>query len=352
MKYFNYIFHFFFFQLIIFKLNKFFFEIPFLILFVVSILLFSFFIHFNQFLINTKIFNNCLYCYLIAKDIFYYYIFVFLSNLKLNFSKIVITNVITFFFFLYFLQYLYFHSEMNLLLLLITFVFLLTNQLENYLFQNIIFKNKQIDINKKLTFNYIQNNLGVNSSIIKNFHNRKLFYVQKRYVANKSQLLEIIKNSGINLTTLTAVGAFLGGLVGWRNIDNDAKTADAIVITAKAGEKTADAAVITARAAEKAADAEIIRAQNERVKIFYDLKENCEKDLNLNKEKLAQAKDNAGFIYSNKNHISFLEETIETSKRTCADLSNNIDSLENSTSKTKIIKSVLEETYFFINLFF
>jgi len=198
-------------NLILFKLNKITFQIPFIYLFI-SILLFVILFK-NYFLIighkikNTYFFNFILYYNLLIKEFIYSCIFTFIESMAFD-KNIKIYLSIFFFTFSYysttFLLYIGFHFNLIffILLLFISILNLIENQ---YIFtlQNI--KENQLE---NLNFNSIQKILNIKNT---NFNrNQNLFYIQKRYV-HFNELRQFLQKNGLTILSSTAAGTLLTG---------------------------------------------------------------------------------------------------------------------------------------------
>ena len=198
-------------SLIIFKLNKITFQIPFIYLFI-GILLFV--ILFKNYLLiignkikNTYFFNFILFNDLLIKEFIYSCIFTFIESMAFN-KNIKIYLFIFFFTFSYyltaFLFYIGFHFNFIFFILLL-FVSIL-NLIENqYIFtlQNI--KENQLE---NLNFNSIQKILNIKNT---NFNrNQNLFYIQKRYM-HFTELRQFLQKNGLTILSSTAAGTLFTG---------------------------------------------------------------------------------------------------------------------------------------------
>jgi len=198
-------------SLIIFKLNKITFQIPFIYLFI-GILLFV--ILFKNYLLiignkikNTYFFNFILFNDLLIKEFIYSCIFTFIESMAFD-KNIKIYLFIFFFTFSYyltaFLFYIGFHFNFIFFILLL-FVSIL-NLIENqYIFTSQNIKENQL---KNLNFNSIQKILNIKNT---NFNrNQNLFYIQKRYM-HFTELRQFLQKNSLTILSSTAAGTLFTG---------------------------------------------------------------------------------------------------------------------------------------------
>ena len=198
-------------SLIIFKLNKITFQIPFIYLFI-GILLFV--ILFKNYLLiignkikNTYFFNFILFNDLLIKEFIYSCIFTFIESMTFDKNTKIYLFIFFFTFSYYltaFLFYIGFHFNFIFFILLL-FVSIL-NLIENqYIFtlQNI--KENQLE---NLNFNSIQKILNIKNT---NFNrNQNLFYIQKRYM-HFTELRQFLQKNGLTILSSTAAGTLFTG---------------------------------------------------------------------------------------------------------------------------------------------
>jgi hypothetical protein len=198
-------------SLILFKLNKITFHIPFIYLFI-GILLFVILFK-NYFLIignkikNTYFFNFILFNDLLIKEFIYSCIFTFIENTAFDKN----TKIYLFFFFFTFSYYLtaflfyigfYFNLFFFFLLLFVSILNLIENQ---YIFSSQNIKENQLE---NLNFNSIQKILNIKNT---NFNrNQNLFYIQKRYV-HFTELRQFLQKNGLTILSSTVFGTLFTG---------------------------------------------------------------------------------------------------------------------------------------------
>lgn len=196
-------------SLIIFKLNKITFQIPFIYLFI-GILLFV--IIFKNYLLsignkfkNTYFFNFILFNNFLLKEFIYTCIFTFIESM--TFDKKTKLYIFLFFFsfsylITFFLFYvgIHYHLFFYFLLLFISIFNLIENQY--------IFTQKNIDDKKleNLNFKNVQTILNIKNT--KFNKNQNLFYTQKRYI-HFTELRHFIQKNAITIISSTAAGSLL-----------------------------------------------------------------------------------------------------------------------------------------------
>nr|QLD32048.1 hypothetical protein [Pseudoperonospora humuli] len=201
-------------NLIILKLNQILFQISFIYLYPIIILISIIFIN-KLFLLtnrikNTYIFNWFLYYFLIIKNILYGIIFEYFDFVEHEkYQKLVIfltgfslsswsLNI-----FFYILNYSY-----NIISI-IFFIFLLIFNIFNLIEKKLIFTSKNIKQKRDdLDYNFIKTLLKINNQQFNK--NKSLFYLQKRYIYF-NEIKKLIKKQGLMFITSITVGSVFTG---------------------------------------------------------------------------------------------------------------------------------------------
>lgn len=305
----------------------------------------NFLIKISEKLKNTLFFNFLLFYHLIIKNYIYQIFFEFFQLFENYQYKKFVYFLLGFniaLYFVTFFNYMFsYHQNLFLVLLLLnTLLHYIQNQfifnLENI--QN-IFKQKEFE----LDYNYIQKILGItnNSNFLKK--NKKLIYIQKRYVVSDKAKQKVIDNIFVSIGSLG-----LGGALGMAGVLSTIKVNESTVETGKenlkinaerlalekerlAFEKRQEeikAALEKDKNAIEKFKADLEKDKNaiEKSKVdlekdkelhqfFKDLKEKNEKDNFILNQKIKEHNNSYFFKKDNTLDIDFLKKEIENNEK-------------------------------------